>query len=154
MKIINIKFNFKLLVITLFLIIFILSAIFLIQTFKTSYIVMNDENYTSILKEVHDNIDNYIDKKIISTGYIFRASDFNNTQFVVARDMLISENDYKIVGFLCEFNEIDNYENNIWVEISGTIKLKDYHGPMPVIEVTNIKRITTPNETFVYPPKN
>ena len=124
MKIINIKFNFKLLIITLCFIIIILSAIFLKQTFKTSYLFMNNENYTSILKEVHDNIDDYIDKKIISTGYIFRASDFNNTQFVVARDMIVSENDYRIVGFLCEYDEINNFENNSWVKIKRNNKIK------------------------------
>ena len=49
---------------------------------------------------------------------------------------------------------IATFENNSWIEIKGTIKLKDYHGPMPIIEVFEIKKITTPNETAVYPPKN
>lgn len=68
--------------------------------------------------------------------------------------MIVSDNDYRIVGFLCESDEIKNFENNSWIEIKGTIKLKDYHGPMPIIEVFEIKKITTPNETAVYPPKN
>ena len=92
-------------------------------------------------------------KEIITSGYIFRATDFNNKQFVVARDMIVSENDYRIVGFLCEYDKINEFENNSWIQITGTIKLKDYHGPMPVIEVSEIHKITTPNETFVLPPK-
>ena len=153
MKIINVKFSFKLFIIILVSIIIMLSAILLIKLFKNTSITMNNENYTIILKEVHDNIENYIDKEIITSGYIFRATDFNNKQFVVARDMIVSENDYRIVGFLCEYDKINEFENNSWIQITGTIKLKDYHGPMPVIEVSEIHKITTPNETFVLPPK-
>ena len=92
-------------------------------------------------------------KKIHSTGYDFRVNDFKENQFVTARDMIVSDNDYRIVGFLCESDEIKNFENNSWIEIKGTIKLKDYHGPMPIIEVFEIKKITTPNEAAVYPPQ-
>ena len=38
--------------------------------------------------------------------------------------MIVSENDYRIVGFLCESNEIKEYENNVWIEVKGIIKLK------------------------------
>ncbi len=153
MKIINIKFSFKLFIIILSAIIILLSSLFLIKVFKNKTITMNNENYTRILKEVHDNIENYINKEIYTNGYVFRASDFKENQFVVARDMIVSESDYRIVGFLCENDEIKNFENNSWVEVKGIIKLKDYHGPMPIIEVSEIKKITTPNNTFVLPPK-
>ena len=58
--------------------------------------------------------------------YVFRVNDFKQNQFVTARDMIVSDNDYRIVGFLCESDEIKNFENNSWIEIKGTIKLKDY----------------------------
>ena len=38
-------------------------------------------------------------KKIHSTGYVFRVNDFKENQFVTARDMIVSDNDYRIVGF-------------------------------------------------------
>lgn len=116
-------------------------------------ITLNNENYTSILKKVHDEPSNYIDKKVNMSGYVFRANDFKDNQFVVARDMIVSENDYRIVGFLCESNNIQKYENNVWIEVKGIIKLKDYHGPMPIVEVYEINKITTPNETIVYTPQ-
>ena len=154
MKIINIKFNFKIFIIFICIIISILSIIFLASLFKNDTIVMNNENYTQILKEVHDNLDKYIDKEIFTNGYVFRANDFSENRFVVARDMIVSENDYRIVGFLCEYDNIKDFEKNIWIEVKGIIKKKDYHGQMPVIEVFEIKKITTPNQTFVLPPKN
>ena len=153
MKIVNIKFNFKLFIILICVTILILSSIFLINLFHSNTIVMDNENYAQVLKDVHNNIDAYIGKKVYTNGYIFRVEDFTENRFVVARDMIVSENDYRIVGFLCEYDKIKNFENNVWVEIKGVISLKDYHGPMPVIEVSEINRITTPNETHVFPPK-
>lgn len=154
MKIVNIKFNFKLFIFFICTIILILSSFFLINLFNNNTIIMNNENYTQILKKVHDNPNDYIDKKIITSGYIFRVNDFNENQFVVARDMIVSNDDYRIVGFLCENDNVKSFENNVWVEIKGVITLKDYHGTMPAIEVYEINRITTPNQTQVFPPKN
>ena len=51
------------------------------------------ENYTNILKAVHDNPDSYIGMKINFTGYIYRVIDFKEEQFVIARDMFINESD-------------------------------------------------------------
>ena len=152
MKIINIKFSFKLFIIIFSVTIILLSSIFLIKLFDNT-IVMTNDNYTDILKSVHDNIDDYVDKKITTTGYVFRMSDFTDKQFVTARDMIINESDYRIVGFLCEYDKIKDFENNSWIKIKGTIKLKDYHGPMPVIEVTEITKISIPNESAVFLPK-
>ena len=151
MKIINIKFSFKLFILIFSLLIIMLSSIFLMKLFDNT-IVMTNDNYTEILKAVHDNTDNYIDKQIISTGYVFRMSDFTENQFVTARDMIINESDYRIVGFLCEYDGIKEFENNSWIKIKGTIKLKDYHGPMPIIEVSEISKISSPTESHVSPP--
>lgn len=115
-------------------------------------IEMTTENYTTILKNAHLDISKYAGKKVHTSGYIFRAPDFSKTQFVVARDMLISDDSANIVGFLCEYPYAHEFENNIWVEIYGTIIKGDYYGPIPIIKVNNINKITTPNDTFVYPP--
>ena len=60
------------------------------------------KNYTNILKIVHDNIDDYVGLKINFTGYIYRMIDFNENQFVLARNMVVSS-DFQtvVVGFLC-----------------------------------------------------
>ena len=53
-------------------------------------------------KAVHDNLDNYIGQQISFSGYVYRISDFESNQFVLARNMIISS-DFQtlIVGFLC-----------------------------------------------------
>lgn len=110
-------------------------------------------NYTNVLKAVHENIDDYVGVKINFTGYVYRIFDFNENQFVLARDMIISS-DFQsvVVGFLCECNNVKDFEDKTWVELTGEITKGNYHGDMPIIKVTEIKQFDKPNDEFVYPP--
>ena len=52
---------------------------------------LNETNYTNVLKSANENIDSYVGKKVRITGYVYRLIDFDDTQFVVARDMKFNE---------------------------------------------------------------
>lgn len=118
---------------------------------KVSKIQAN--NYTNILKTVHENIDSYVGMKINFTGYVYRVFDLKENQFILARDMIISS-DFQsvVVGFLCEYEKSTEYEDNCWVEITGEITKGDYHGDMPIVKITKIEKTNAPNEEYVYPP--
>lgn len=115
---------------------------------------ISPKNYTNILKTVHENIDSYVGKKICFTGYIYRVLDLEDTQFVLARDMIINSNYQSvIVGFLCECDNAKDFEDNTWVTVTGEIVKGDYHGNMPIIKVTEINVVPKPStEEYVYPP--
>lgn len=128
--------------------------------FKTNDTIKTDEvqelsvsNYTNVLKAVHDNIDNYLGQRIKFSGYVYRMIDFTQTQFVLARDMIISS-DFQtvVVGFLCEYEDAIKYEDNCWIEIEGKITKGDYHGDMPIIKIEKIQKIEKPSDEYVYPP--
>lgn len=154
MKIFNIKLDLHKLSYILIVCIIILLSIFLVSLFLNNQTIhMNSENYTTILRDSHENISGFVGKKITTSGYIFRGSNFEEDKFVIARDMLVNEDEASIVGFLCEYKQANDFENNIWVEAHGTIALGNYYGPIPIIKVDTIKRITTPNDSFVYPPR-
>ena len=171
MHIYNFKINGKLITKILFFIISIIVTIyFLISVWKIYHnsfkvgdkikkenvIDITPENYTNVLKAVHDNLDEYIGKRIHFSGYVYRMYDFNDSQFVLARNMIISsDNKTLVVGFLCDCKEAKNIEENSWVEITGEITKGNYHGDIPVIKIKNIKKIEKPNENInVYPPDN
>ena len=62
---------------------------------------LTSENYTDILKEVHENLDTYIGQKISFTGYVYRVEDLEENEFILARDMIInSKNQTVVVRFL------------------------------------------------------
>ena len=114
---------------------------------------ITSNNYTNVLKAVHDNLDTYIGKKIHFKGYVYRVFDLSDTQFVLARNMIISsDNQAVVVGFLCNFNNASEFKNDSWVDVTGTITKGDYHGDIPVIEVESINNTDCPNDEFVYPP--
>lgn len=165
----NFKLNGKRLVKILFIIIAIAITIyFSVSSYKiynnsfkvkdeileTDTMYLTAENYTNILKAVHDNIDNYVGKKICFTGYIYRVLDFKETEFVLARDMIISSNmQTLIVGFLCDFKNAKNFADNSWVEITGEIAEGSYHTNIPIIKIKEIQQIEKPkDDIYVYPP--
>ena len=113
--------------------------------------VLDTENFTEVLKTVHDNIDSNVGKTIKLTGFVFRLPDFRANYFVCGRNMLLDD-DEKVVGFLCTYNGDMELTDNEWVEISGTIIKGYYTTDMPVIEITNINKITAPSNTFVKTP--
>lgn len=167
----NIKINgsktFKIIFIMMLILLLCISGIVIFKIFNGA---MNSEanssclpqdkvckitanNYTNILKAVHENIDDYVGMQINFTGYIYRVLDLKENQFILARDMIISS-DFQsvIVGFLCENNNAKDFEDNTWVEITGEVFKGDYHGDMPIIKITQINKVDKPNEEYVYPP--
>jgi len=115
---------------------------------------LTTKDYTDVLKSVHDDINTYAGKKINFTGYVYRLSDFKPTEFVLARDMLVSPSaNPLIVGFLCDYSKAQDFSNNTWVEITGEITKGDYHGAIPIIKVTDIKTVDKPTDNlYVDPP--
>lgn len=169
MFIYNFKFNGKALVkILLILVAIAVTLYFVISAYKiyhNSFKVKDEmdenktmnltaENYTNILKAVHDDIDSYVGKKICFTGYVYRLLDFKDTEFVLARDMIISSDmQTLIVGFLCDCKNAKDFANESWVEITGEITKGSYHGDMPVVKVKEIEQIKKPkDDIYVYPP--
>ena len=137
MFIYNVKVNGKAIVKVLFVLISILISIYFCTSAYKIYnnsfkikdglqepdvIHLSTENYTNILKAVHDDIDSYIGKKICFTGYVYRCVDFKETELVLARDMIISSDmQTLIVGFLCDYKKTKDFENESWVELTGEI---------------------------------
>lgn len=122
---------------------------------KQDIVEINTDNYTNILQAVHDNLDSYIGQKIKFTGYVYRVIDFEENQFVLARDMIINEDgtQYVVVGFLSESNEIKKFSNGEWIEIIGKIKKGKYHKQeIPIIDIIEINEAEEPNNPFVLQP--
>ena len=111
-------------------------------------------NYTNILKAVHENLDSYIGKEIKFSGYVYRVLDFSENQFVLARDMIIDSQSY-VVGFLSEYDKIKNFNDGTWIEIIGEITKGKYHNKtIPIIKIKTLNEIQKPKDEFVPPPSD
>lgn len=115
--------------------------------------VITEDNFTNMLKMIHDNIDESIGKTVSISGFVFTMPDFKDTYFVCGRNMILSGNE-KVVGFLCNYDEASKLLESEWVEITGTIEKGFYQTDMPVIKVQSLEKIAAPENTFVNPPSN
>ena len=114
---------------------------------------ISSKNYTNILKQVHDNVEEYIGKEITFTGYIYRIDGIEDNQFILARNMIINEASQSIVvGFLSEYNDISNFKDFTWVKVTGTIEKGYLNGDIPVLKTKSINKVKKPKDEFVYPP--
>ena len=121
---------------------------------NTDIAIIRDEDYTNILKMVNDDLDTYVGQKITYTGYVYRVADIKENEFILARDMLISNSPKQtlVVGFLCTCDKSKNFENDSWVTITGTIEKGEYLGEVPIINISSIEKIARPESTEVPAP--
>ena len=170
MFIYNVKINsnkfFKLFLVVSTIIVSILFIFIFYKIFHDSKIEKNNyelpnqsvaeitpENYANILKAVHENLKDYVDRKIHFSGYVYRAIDFSDEEFVLARDMIVNyptSSETLIIGFLCRSDKSINIPENTWIEITGIIKKGIYHSEIPIIQVTELKQIEKPSDEYVY----
>ena len=114
---------------------------------------LTDENYTNVLKEVHENLDTYVGQKICYTGYVYRVPELEENQFILARDMQMENTNHTvIVGFLCSLDNAKEYENYTWIKITGTIQKGNYFGEIPCVEIEEIENIDKPDNCIVPAP--
>lgn len=121
---------------------------------KDGVLEIEPKNYTNVLQAVHNDVNSYVGCKLHFSGYVYKLLDFESNQFVLARDMLVSEDKSQtlVVGFLCSYVNAMDFEEGTWVDLTGTITKEDFHGEIPVIQVESINRIDKPEDSYVYPP--
>ncbi len=123
------------------------------NTIENNTLDITTKDYTLFLKFAHENIDEYVNKTVNITGYVYRMPDFNDNQFVLSRTMILnSSNSAVVVGILSECDNASNYKDGDWVKVTGTIIKGNYKGEMPVLKITAIEKCDTPEDEFVYPP--
>ena len=167
----NLKINgvktFRIVIISIVIIAIIIFAISMYNFYYKSKFLLTDNlpsnsitniesnNYTNILKQVYDDVETYIGQSINFTGYVYKTEDFKDTQFVLARDMLInSDSQSVVVGFLCSYENAKKFKEGTWVNVTGTIIKGYYHDEIPVIDINKIEETNKPEEEYVYPPTN
>ena len=94
---------------------------------------------------------------ITITGFIFRANDFSNDQFIVGRMVIFCcAADASVYGLLCSTKDqnILSLKDRQWVELQGTLHPDSTNfsegKKIPVIQVNNVKLIDAPKDQYVY----
>ena len=115
------------------------------------------DNYANILQAVHDDIEGYQGIKIKFTGYVYRLIDFEENEFVLARDMFINEENTQsvVIGFLSKYKDTKEFKDGEWVEITGVIEKGKYHNQeIPILKILEMEKTIEPKNSFVQPPSD
>ncbi len=116
----------------------------------TEYPEIDSKNYSNVLREVHDNIDDYVGQKMSFTGFVYRVKGLESNQFVLARNMIINEASQSVVvGFLSEYEDAKMFKNDTWVKVYGTIEKGDFFGEIPILKIDYLEETTVPEDEFV-----
>lgn len=119
-------------------------------------IIVNDNNFVKWTDEISDNMVKYADKKIVLTGFVFKADGFKDNEFVPARlEMTCCAADLEPIGLLSNYDKAKDLKQDTWIIVTGKIKLIEYYGvKTPVIIVESVKNTTKPKINYVYPFQN
>ena len=54
---------------------------------------ITESNFTNMLKDIHEHIDENVGKTVSISGFVFTMPDFKDSYFVCARNMILSGNE-------------------------------------------------------------
>ncbi|MGP4070085.1 TIGR03943 family putative permease subunit [Halobacillus sp. B29] len=119
---------------------------------QTDQIHLNNTNYIGAITLMEDNMEGYVGKEIITHGFVFREDSTPANQFVVGRfGISCCVADGGVYGILVQGENLEQFKNDTWVEIKGTLQKAEYNGwELPLIEPLEIKPIELPDEPYVY----
>lgn len=117
------------------------------------------ERFMETLGAVYGDLDEMIDKEIELSGFIYIEESLPKESFVIGRLMLsCCAADTEIIGLLAEWDEINKFEENEWIKITGKVSSTRYYNPYneteevhPLIKVTKVEVIDPPKNQYVYP---
>lgn len=120
---------------------------------KNNVIQVNTKNFVFSLDEILGNSDKYDGKEIEITGFLYKAKDLKENEFIIGRFMMVCcAADMQIAGIRCEGNNLESYDNDTWIKVKGKIKKDIYEGTVdPIIVVEHMEKDLNPNTSYVYP---
>jgi len=116
-------------------------------------IVMDSDNFYEWIDQITNSLDDYIGRKIVITGFVYKGEGLGENRFVPARLMMVCcAADMVTVGLLCNYDQTAELEENAWVKVTGIIGKSTYEGEeVPEIEVSEVEPTEKPDREYVYP---
>ncbi len=109
---------------------------------------ITDENFIDNIKKLHENIDENINKTIKISGFVYTLADFNKDFFICGR-YYATNIETQVAGIMCNYDGKMTLTENEWIEVTGTIIKGEYNGSVPVIKVNTITKVPAPANMYV-----
>jgi putative membrane protein len=123
------------------------------KLYKKDTITIKEVGFMELLTAVDLYMDNFVGKKMVISGFIYREDDMAPNQFVVSRlAMQCCSADASPYGVMVESARSKDFPKDTWVTITGTIGKTTYNKntilKLDALKIEKIKASATP---YVYP---
>lgn len=121
---------------------------------KDDHVKVTEENYLEVMELIYNYPSEFIGKTITYKGFVFNAAQKEQSNLFVFRFGIIHcVADSGVFGLLTKMPDGQTFENNEWVELTGTIH-SGYYAPfkreIPMVDVTKVTSIEEPKNQYVY----
>jgi putative membrane protein len=126
---------------------------------KDGVVVIEDANFYKAVNELGTNLNKYKGKRININGFVLRKKEFKEDEFVIARmSMDCCAADAQVIGIMAKLDRAFEFKKDAWVSVEGIIEEVEYRDTvtntdliLPIIKVSKIENIKTPENIYVYP---
>lgn len=114
--------------------------------------VIEDEQFSLWLMSVNENMDAYEGVTVTYKGQVVRDASFADNEFVPARMLMwCCAADIVPYGFLCRYDDAQNFSDDTWVLVTAVMHIEEYDGDtMPILYATSVEETTAPNDIYIY----
>ncbi|MBW7454339.1 TIGR03943 family putative permease subunit [Paenibacillus sepulcri] len=124
-----------------------------ILLYQQDVIEMKDEWFIEKLQAMNTFVDNFQDRTITISGFVYRQKGLAGNQFIVGRmAMTHCIADISPYGIIAESADAAKYKDDSWISITGTIGQTVFDGLKVIkINIDSIKPAAAPEVPYVYP---
>lgn len=120
---------------------------------ESDELFLDDIGFAVMSMDAHERTGKYEGKKVHFSACVYKTKDDGEIQFVAGRQILTCcEVDMSFAGILCGYHKAYELDNKEWVKVTGIIRViyDDKLGRViPVCRVTDIEKITAPNDQII-----
>lgn len=121
---------------------------------STPVLELSDSEFGFWYTDCMDRPERYEGKKVRFRGMVAQSPRFPRGSMAVGRfAMVCCAEDTAFMGLLCYGADQKRFKNKDWVEVTGTVQIKNLRvlgGEGPVIAVSGVEKMEAPEDTMVY----
>ena len=119
---------------------------------KQDHIQITTENYMEVMEVIYDYPDEFAGKNFTLTGFIYKDPQDPGSQFLFRFGIIHCIADSGVYGLLTK-GASQTYDDNTWVQATGTLKIQ-YHKQLgqslPVLDIREAHQVEKPANPYVY----
>lgn len=115
-------------------------------------VTITTENYMEVMELIYLYPDEFVDRDIQYTGFVYNEPGHDNYQFLFRFGIIHCIADSGVYGLLTTGSQA-SYPNNTWLTVKGRLHMeydKNLEQNLPVLELSEVHQVQEPDNPYVY----